>query len=285
MNNHGTPRRRRTTAYLAAGLLIPGASIVYGLMPADAATQPRAGTGALVAAAPARKNLDDPAKKEVAMQIVSAAENSSLDWRAQFSYIEDIDDGRGYTAGIIGFCSGTGDMLELVEAYTRTTPSNVLARYLPALRRVNGSDSHAGLDPNYPRDWRRAAQDPAFRAAQEAERDRVYFNPSVAKGKSDGVRALGQFAYYDAAVVHGYEGMESIRSRALRRAKPPAQGGDETRWLNVFLDERVVEMKKEAAHEDVSRIETAQRVFLRNGNLDLNTPLDFAVYGDPYHIG
>ncbi|RZU50584.1 chitosanase [Krasilnikovia cinnamomea] len=289
-----TPRpRRRTTAYLAAGLLVPGVAIAYGLLPAGAATVP-AGTSAGVvaparpvaaAAAAARRNLDDPAKKEVAMQIVSAAENSSLDWRAQFSYIEDIGDGRGYTAGIIGFCSGTGDMLELVEAYTDTKPSNVLARYLPALRTVNGSDSHAGLDPNFPRDWRTAAQDPVFRATQEAERDRVYFNPSVARGKSDGVRALGQFAYYDAAVMHGPDGMASIRSRALRKAKPPAQGGNETTWLHAFLDERVIEMKKEEAHSDTSRVDTAQRVFLRNGNLDLNTPLDFAVYGDQYHIG
>jgi chitosanase len=86
-------------------------------------------------------------------------------------------------------------------------------------------------------------------------------------------------------VVHGYEGMRSIRSRALQRAKPPSQGGNETTWLNAFLDERVIEMKKEEAHSDVTRIDTAQRVFLRNGNLDLNTPLDFAVYGDQFHIG
>ncbi|MGA5303350.1 chitosanase [Nucisporomicrobium flavum] len=229
-------------------------------------------------------NLDNPAKKDVAMQIVSAAENSSLDWRAQFSYIEDIGDGRGYTAGIIGFCSGTGDMLELVEAYTATKPGNVLAKYLPALRTVNGTDSHAGLDPNFTRDWKTAAADSVFQAAQEAERDRVYFNPSVRDGKNDGVRALGQFAYYDAAVMHGYEGMRQIRSRALQRAKPPAQGGNETTWLNAFLDERVVEMKKEEAHSDTSRVDTAQRVFLRNGNFDLNTPLDFAVYGEQFHI-
>ncbi|MFE9955109.1 chitosanase [Micromonospora sp. NPDC005299] len=235
--------------------------------------------------APAGTPLDDPAKKDVAMQIVSAAENSSLDWRAQFSYIEDIGDGRGYTAGIIGFCSGTGDMLELVEAYTRTKPGNVLAGYLPALRAVNGSDSHAGLDPNFPRDWRTAAADPVFRAAQEAERDRVYFNPSVRDGKTDGVRALGQFAYYDAAVMHGYEGMRAIRSRALARAKPPAQGGDERTWLHAFLDERVAEMRKEQAHSDTSRVDTAQRVFLNNGNFHLNTPLVFAVYGDQYRIG
>ena len=234
---------------------------------------------------PAGRGLDVPAKKDVAMQLVSAAENSSLDWRGQFSYIEDIQDGRGYTAGIIGFCSGTGDMLELVEAYTAAKPGNVLARYLPALRSVNGTASHAGLDPDFTRDWRTAAADPAFQAAQEAERDRVYFNPSVRDGKSDGVRALGQFAYYDAAVMHGYEGMRAIRSQALRKAKPPAQGGDERTWLSAFLDERVIEMKKEAAHEDTTRVDTAQRRFLANGNLDLNTPLDFAVYGQAFRIG
>jgi chitosanase len=190
--------------------------------------------------APAGKSLDDPAKKESAMEIVSAAENSSLDWRAQYKYIEDIGDGRGYTAGIIGFCSGTGDMLELVEAYTNTKPSNVLAKYLPALRKVNNTDSHSGLDPNFTQDWKTAAADPVFQAAQDAERDRVYFDPSVADGKSDGVRALGQFIYYDASVMHGYDGMRSIRSRAIKKAKPPSQGGEERTWLNAFLDECLV---------------------------------------------
>ena len=228
--------------------------------------------------------LDDPAKKDVAMQLVSAAENSSLDWRAQFGYIEDIRDGRGYTAGIIGFCSGTHDMLELVERYTATEPDNVLARYLPALRAVDGTGSHAGLDPDYPRDWRTAAADPVFRAAQEAERDRVYFNPSVRDAKNDGVRALGQFAYYDAAVMHGYSGMRSIRSAALRVAKPPAQGGSEVAWLHAFLDARVAEMRTEEAHSDTTRVDTAQRVFLDDGNLDLNTPLVFGVYGEQFRI-
>src|SRR5690348_7004055 len=87
------------------------------------------------------KDLTDPHEKDIAMQVVSSAENSSLDWRAQYKYIEDIGDGRGYTAGIIGFCSGTGDMLEVVQAYADAKPGNILAKYLPALRNVNGSDS------------------------------------------------------------------------------------------------------------------------------------------------
>ncbi|MEI8411721.1 MULTISPECIES: chitosanase [unclassified Kribbella] len=239
-------------------------------------------------AAPRAAGLDDPVKKEIAMKLVSSAENSSLDWKAQYKYIEDIDDGRGYTAGIIGFCSGTGDMLELVELYADRKPGNVLAKYLPALRRVNGTDSHAGLDPNYTKDWKTAAGDSVFKTAQNNERDRVYFNPAVRQGKSDGLRTLGQFIYYDAIVMHG-DGTDStsfrnIRKRALQKAKPPAQGGNETTYLNAFLDARVWAMKQEEAHSDTSRVDTAQRVFVRKGNLDLNTPLSWKVYGDSYHL-
>ena len=195
-------------------------------------------------------DLTDPRKKDIAMQLVSSAENSSLDWRAQYSYIEDIDDGRGYTAGIIGFCSGTGDMLDLVELYTSRVPNNVLAKYLPALRNVNGSDSHAGLDPGYTADWARAAQDPAFKKAQDDERDRVYFNPAVQRAKADGLRALGQFAYYDAIVMHGdggdSESFSSIRANAMRNARTPAQGGNEVTYLHAFLDARRQAMLAEA---------------------------------------
>jgi len=234
-------------------------------------------------------DLDAPAKKEIAMQLVSSAENSSLDWKAQYGYIEDIGDGRGYTGGIIGFCSGTHDMLELVEEYTSRAPGNVLEKYLPALRAVDGSDSHEGLDPGFTGDWRAAAGDPVFQAAQNDERDRVYFTPAVNQGKADGVRTLGQFAYYDAIVMHG-GGNDStsfggIRNRALSAARPPSQGGDETAWLHAFLDARVWAMKQEEAHSDTSRVDTAQRVFLNAGNLDLNTPLAWKVYGDSYRIG
>ena len=237
----------------------------------------------------ATTGLDDPAKKDIAMRLVSSAENSTLDWKAQYAYIQDIHDGRGYTAGIIGFCSGTGDMLDLVERYTRRAPGNVLARYLHALREVDGSDSHHGLDPGFTQDWKRAAADPAFKRAQDDERDRVYFGPAVRQGKADGLGTLGQFAYYDAIVMHGdgddAASFGSIRRMALAKARPPAQGGGEVAYLDAFLDARVWAMRQEEAHSDTSRVDTAQRVFLRKGNLHLDPPLDWKVYGDSYHIG
>ena len=218
------------------------------------------------------------------MQIVSSAENSSLNWKAQYAYIQDIHDGRGYTAGIIGFCSGTGDMLEVVQEYTNRKPGNVLSKYLPALKKVNNTESHAGLDPTFTGDWKTAAADVIFQQSQDYERDNVYFNPSVNRAKADGLRALGQFAYYDAAVMHGYEGAKSVRKAAMAKAKTPAQGGDEATYLSAFMDARVVEMNKEEAHSDTTRVDTAQRVWLKAGNFDLNTPLNWKVYGDSYSI-
>ncbi|GIJ50876.1 hypothetical protein Val02_77620 [Virgisporangium aliadipatigenens] len=256
---------------------------------ATPSASPSASASALPASAAPRVDLSDARKKDIAMQLVASAENSSLNWRAQYAYIEDIGDGRGYTAGIIGFCSGTGDMLDVVNRYTQRKPGNALAKYLPALRQVNGSASHAGLDPGFTGDWKAAAADPAFQRTQDEVRDGTYFNPAVGQAKRDGLRALGQFAYYDAIVMHGPGSQRlafgGIRAAALAKAKPPAQGGDETAFLHAFLDARAAAMKAEPAHRDTSRVETAQRVFLRAGNLDLNTPLAWSVYGEPYRIG
>jgi chitosanase len=243
----------------------------------------------LPAVAVAPTGLDRPDRKEIAMQLVSSAENSSLDWRAQYTYLEDIGDGRGYTGGIIGFCSGTGDMLELVERYTRAHPGNPLGPFLPALRRVDGTDSHAGLGRPFVRAWHRAARTTGFRHAQDAERDRVYFDPAVRRAKRDGLRTLGQFIYYDAMVMHG-PGRDrlsfgGIRRAAMRHASTPAEGGSEVAFLDAFLDVRRRVMRTEAAHEDTSRIDTEQRRFLRERNLGLRPPLTWHVYGDRFHIG
>lgn len=287
-----SPFMSKKIGLAAIAVAVPVALVVTGVGIGQASehTTPAADTRPHHSAtkAVAASNLDDPAKKEIAMKLVSSAENSSLDWRAQFAYIEDIDDGRGYTAGIIGFCSGTGDMLELVEYYTQHKPGNVLAKYLPALRDVNGGDSHAGLDPNFTKDWKKAAADEAFQDAQEHERDRVYFNPAVKQGKADGLGALGQFIYYDAIVMHGpgdsKDSFGGIRKTALSKAKPPSQGGDQATYLNAFLDARKKAMQTEEAHSDTSRVDTEQRTFLNERNFDLKPPLRWKVYGDPYEI-
>ncbi|PSM42323.1 chitosanase [Streptomyces dioscori] len=230
--------------------------------------------------------LDSPEKKELAQRIVSSAENSSLDWRAQYAYIEDIDDGRGYTAGIIGFTTGTHDLLVLVERYTKAHSGNALARYLPALREVDGSESHEGLGDGFVAAWKAEARKAAFQRVQDAERDRVYFDPAVRLARRDGLGVLGQFIYYDAMVMHGPgsdPGFYGIRKRAMAEADTPAEGGKEVAYLDIFLDMRKKTMEDEG-RGDTSRVDTAQRRFLYDGNLDLDTPLKWKVYGQSYEV-
>jgi chitosanase len=232
--------------------------------------------------------LFNPQKKEIAMELVSSAENSSLDWKAQYAFIQDIGDGRGYTGGIIGFTSATDDMLQLVEYYTQLAPNNRLVKYIPALQAVEGTASHAGLDPNFVNDWKTAANDPLFQQAQEYEPDSMYFTPAVNQAIADGLHALGQFMYYDAMVMHGpgndLSSFGGIRQAAMSTAKTPTEGGDEVTYLNAFLDARRLAMLQEAAHRDTSRVDTEQRLFLEQGNLDLNPPLTWQVNDQRFSI-
>jgi chitosanase len=244
--------------------------------------------GTAAGAPPDGAGLAAPGEKEIAMELVSSAENSTLDWRREYGYIEDIGDGRGYTGGLIGFCSGTGDMLQLVRSYAAAEPRAPLAGFLPALRRVDGTASHRGLGAPFVAAWRRAARDPVFRRLQMRELDRVYFDPAVGRARADGLGTLGQFIYYDAIVMHG-PGRDSssfggIRRRAMAEARTPAQGGSEVTYLEAFLDVRRAQMETEAEHGDTSRIDDEQLRFLREGNLALRPPLVWHTYGDRYEI-
>lgn len=220
--------------------------------------------------------------------LVSSAENSNLDYEEEYAYIEDINDGRGYTAGIIGFTSGTGDLLAVVNRYVELKPQdNPLEQYIPALEKVNGTDSHEGLGEPFVKDWTVASEDAEMIAAQNAVVDEMYLEPALECAKADGISILGAFIYYDALVVHGpgedEDSFGGIRSVAVSNADVPADGGNESDYLYAFLDARSTIMLKEEAHSDLSRID-AQRKFVAEGNLDLRLPLKWTMYGDEFEL-
>lgn len=232
--------------------------------------------------------LAAPRMREVAWQLLASAEGSTLDWRTQYGTIEDSGDGTGYAAGLVGFCSGTHDMLVFVEAFTKDHPGNPLAPYLPALREVDGTGSHEGLDPGFTAAWKKAAGDPAFREAQEEVRDKQFFEPAVRLAKLDGLGALGQYIYFDTMVLQGpgheADSFYGIRQAALAEADTVAEGGDESAYLDIFLDTARAVMKSKKDQHDTSRIDTAQRVFLEDGELDLEPPLTWKMYGETFRI-
>lgn len=254
---------------------------------AAADDEERAEMNKRVGRAPA--GLAAPEMREIAWELLASAEGSTLKWRTQYATIEDSGDGTGYAAGLVGFCSGTHDMLAFVEAFTKDHPDNPLAPYLPALRKVDGTGSHEGLDPGFTGAWKKAAEDPAFRAAQEEVRDKQYFEPAVRLAKLDGLGALGQFIYFDTMVLQGpgheADSFYGIRQAALAEADTVAEGGDESAYLDIFLDTaRAVMKSKKNQQHDTSRIDTAQRVFLEDENLALEPPLTWKMYGETFRI-
>lgn len=225
-------------------------------------------------------------RKEV-FALVSSAENSTIDYSKEYGYIEDIGDGRGYTAGIIGFTSGTGDMLDVVSRYTQLKADNALSDYIPALKNVIWTDSHEGLGDAFVEAWKEAATTDEMIQAQNDILNQQYMVPAISYAKEDDLSPLGQYIYYDALVVHGSgdsdDCFEAIRNAALKTCDSPAQGGDEAAYLTAFLDARVVVMKMEEAHSDLSRLDT-QRKFLDEGNYSLTLPLSWTMYGDPFTL-
>ena len=231
-----------------------------------------------------------PYKKKIAMEIVSSNENSTLDWKAQYAYIQDIHDGRGYTAGIIGFCSGTGDMLELVEAYTRHRAGQP-TRHVPpraaqgqrhAVAQGTRQAVRAGVEGR-----RHGPRLPGTRRTTSATRSTS--TPRSARAKADGLGTLGQFIYYDAIVMHGPgNGDQQLRrdpaSGDGAGARPRPRAATRRRTSTPSWTPAAQVMLGQRGHHDTSRIDTEQRVFLDDGNLGLDPPLVWHVYGDRYEI-
>ncbi|GAT73785.1 alkaline phosphatase [Microbacterium sp. HM58-2] len=261
-------QRRPLLGLLAAAILIP----LTGIVASNAQAAP--------------VTLRDPIKREIAMEIMISAENSDLTWYDEYDYIEEIPDHRGYTAGIVGFTSGTGDMLELVEYYTSKVPNNNLAKWIDELRQVNGTDDVAPLGPAFMADWAaEGLNQPRFQQAQRDLVNRMYFNVAVDQAIADGLGPLGQFAYFDANVMHGESGLDEIRAKTIARAKTPAAGGSETAYLQAWMDVRHQVMKDGGPEwDDTSRVDTAQRLFLNAGNLNLDPPLNWTMYGEAFSI-
>lgn len=242
-------------------------------------------------------DIRQPACMEMAFEINSTAENGTLAWTSAYDYIEDIEDQRGYTAGLVGFCSGTGDMLILVQEYTAAAPGNPLSGYLPGLQACAtigygpGASAAAAthLGPAYMAAWEDAAtSDPAFRAAQRAFRQRVYWDDCLVQALADGVGPLGLALHYDILVNHGignnaqsYGGI--IAAARASASKPPSQGGDEAAYLTELCDLRDAVLIGWGDYQEDGRSHMF-RGLIDGGHLDLLGPVSFSVYGTPYTI-
>ena len=226
-------------------------------------------------------NMTD-VQNDTILSLVSIAENDSTSWWNQYSYCEDIKDGRGFTAGFYGFCSGTGDMLMVFEALAKINPTHPLVKYIPALKQVNGTASHNGLT-NLPQDCK-TFNDTDYQKAQWEICSQLYWNPAMQFAQSNGlVLPITKGELYDTIINFG--DLTTLAPHV--KSKTPSQGGDEITWLQDFLNVKqqwITNVDKSLDSGQPDRC-ILWRNILNSGNTLLKRPLkNLTCYGDTFNI-
>ncbi|MFH8384593.1 chitosanase [Kitasatospora sp. NPDC018058] len=237
-----------------------------------------------------------PDQRRRADQLISVFENSTTE--IQYGYAENIDDGRGVTAGRAGFTTNDGDALKVVRAYTAVSPDNPLARFIPELERLAaaGSGDTGGLpESEYIAAWKQAAQDPAFRQVQDDQVDQRYFAPAMNQADQLGLTtALARAELYDASIQHGngseYDALPALIDRTNVKVGTPSAAGERA-WLDAFFDVRIDDLNNPANsstadewRKSVDRVECLRRI-AASGNYDLDGPFSITAFGSGYTIG
>ncbi|MEU1629954.1 chitosanase [Streptomyces sp. NPDC020096] len=218
--------------------------------------------------------------------ITAAFEQSANSPR--YANIENDNDGCGWTAGWIGFCTATGDMLDLVKRYNADEPGNVLAKYTDTLQQLadSGSDDTSALGSSFPDGWKQAAQDPTFVQLQLQVGHDTYLAPAQNLAAKEGITTnLGLENLFDTALMMGpgpgdCDGMVKIAGETnAALGGNPGSGVDEAQWLSRFNAIRQQHMTNPCTPgrqndwpQAVDRSQALQQL-ADQGNWDLTAPL------------
>ncbi len=229
-------------------------------------------------------------QRDTIFKLTSIFENSTT--TLQYTYVENIGDGRGLTFGFAGFCSGTYDGTMFLKKYQSLNPNNILVKYIPAFERIDSLPHPGGLCSdttglaNFPADFRSCGNDPAFKQAQHNLVDELYWNPSQAAANEVGAKyAITAGELYDSFINHGEDGARDIINQTNSAVGKISTGTDEKTWLNKFLNIRYGILAADPTwSEAVDRVKVYQKLLNTDNNANLARPITVTCYGDTFTI-
>lgn len=185
---------------------------------------------------------------DMIMQLVSLPENSTPKWYNNYGYVEFLSDGRGFTTTIFGACSGTGDLLLVLDALAqvpeRSAACEELLGFRDALARKRGDDIRGieGMKPLI----QRLGDDPAWQEAVWRAFIDLYWTFALdfadKRGEASGragprIKSVaGRGFVLDTAINHGAD-MASFEP-ILDRMRGGGDAEDEVAWLEAFARAR-----------------------------------------------
>jgi hypothetical protein len=198
--------------------------------------------------------------------LVSMGENDNT--IINYPQCGNIGDGRGYTIGQVGFCTGTGDFIEVARCYNVLKPGNILSKYWNALVSINnqfhstmlnqGDTSALDALGSFCPDVATAAgeSDGIFDRCQDTLGNADYLSSALVHMQQMGLQGLLTAGFlYDTEINFG-EGDDpgglGGTATVINRANTDYGAGlptdftgktwEESRWLGFLIRERVVEM-------------------------------------------
>jgi chitosanase len=230
------------------------------------------------------------AQKSVAEALTSIWENNTP--VPDYAYSANINDGRGYTNGRAGFCTGTGDAIQVIDCYDKLRTAqngNLMAKYDKALADLNAKFQSTGTNQgdtstidavgNWTSDWGKSATDPKtkadFNQCQDQVSDLLYYTPAMEAATTLGLpSALTKAALYDMWINQGDDALVKKTNSAL---KITGTVSDENAWLQKFL-----ELRRDLLAGDPTWKTSVDRVAAyekarRRKNWDLSQPVDSEV--------
>ncbi len=160
--------------------------------------------------------------------------------QADYAYVENLNDGRGYTVTSYGFCTSTGEVSGLIRRYSMIAPDNPLKHFLAWMEPASASEERLG---DFPAAWRHEASvSNRLAAVCDEEADRLYFTPAMRAAEVADMRTpVGRLVFYDTWLQHGGDGdpdsFQAIYSRTLRQVGDH-QACSEQDFIRAFLKVR-----------------------------------------------
>jgi hypothetical protein len=213
--------------------------------------------------------------------LVAMGENDAVE--PAYDYAENIKDGRGYTVGKVGFCSGTGDFIIVARCYNDLKAGNGLAKYFGhrdmSGKAIDGllyyNDAFVSTMMNqgetklidslaagssFAKDCATAAADPLYRKCQDDLAASLYMAAAFKHAEERGLRgALTLGFIYDTELNFGEDDDPGgtpgalttiMRADADYGASMPKDFADkpweESKWLGYLIKERTIIMSKDS---------------------------------------
>jgi chitosanase len=205
-----------------------------------------------------------------------------------YAYSENINDGRGYTSGRAGFCTGTGDAIQVIDCYDKLRTAangNLMAKYMPALTTINNGDTSL-LDAvgNWITDWGASYTNTTTRSdfmhCQDQISDLLYYTPAMQAAAKYGLTtALTRAALYDMWINQGDDALVLKTNSALGVTGKIGVGNSvtEDQWLQKFIELRRDVLAADSTWKtSVDRVAGYEKA-RRRGNWDFSKPIDSAV--------